>query len=201
MNALLKIIVLAFVFYFAIDVYSRNRSTAKQAHYAVPKEHDEEKKKGEEVDFYIRPLGNVEESDLHDAVKFLKDFYNFRCLIQTKVKITQSMKVKGTDDMLKAEDVLHELADYGKTVFVADKRLWHISECKGYTNGTTVIVKGDKSIMKETLLHEIGHTLGLRHCDNLSCIMAINNDDEETGKFCRKCRKKANKGLKKPLKG
>ena len=111
------------------------------------------------------------------------------------------MKVKGTDDMLKAEDVLHELADYGKIVFIADKRLRHISECKGYTNGTTVIVKGDKSIMKETLLHEIGHTLGLRHCDNLSCIMAINNDDEETGKFCKKCRKKANKGLKKPLKG
>ena len=56
-----KIIVLAFVFYFSIDVYSRNMSTAKQAHYAVPTAHDEEKKKGEEVDFYIRPLRNVEE--------------------------------------------------------------------------------------------------------------------------------------------
>jgi len=200
MNVLLKTTLLVFVSYFAIDLlnknWSRTKEHSKHAQYTDPGEHNEEKKKREQVDFYIRALGDVEESDLHDALKYIQEFYHFSCLIQPKVKITKKMKMKGTEDMLLAKNALQVLSGYGSTVFIVDKRLWHISECKGYTDGTTIVVKGDKSIMKETLLHEIGHTLGLRHCDNLSCIMAINNDAEETGKFCRKCRKKVDEELK-----
>lgn len=200
MEAVIKIIVLVFVFHIINDIYKKNNSTLETDTKTLNRSESNSEKKYHRdknlVDFYIRPLGEVDESDLSDAVKILRDFYQYNCIIKPKVEISENMKIQGTDEILSAKESLDELSPYGNTIFIADKRLWHLSECKGFTNGTAIIVKGDKSIMKETLLHEIGHTLGLRHCDNLSCIMAINNDEYETGNFCKKCRKKANQGLR-----
>ena len=53
--------------------------------------------------------------------------------------------------------------------------------------GNTVIVKGGEHL-QETVIHELGHTLGLVHCDNPKCIMATHNDAEDTGQFCEKCK-------------
>jgi predicted Zn-dependent protease len=49
------------------------------------------------------------------------------------------------------------------------------------------IVRGEKSFLKETIIHELGHTLGLRHCNDLTCIMAVDNDGFDSGTFCDKC--------------
>ena len=200
MDAVIKIIALVFVIHFINDIYKKNNTAletdTKSAYRSESKSVKNSGKAKKLVDFYIRPLGEVDETDLSDAVKILRDFYQYNCIIKPRVEISENMKIQGTDEILSAKESLDELSHYGNTIFIADKRLWHLSECKGFTNGTAIIVKGDKSIMKETLLHEIGHTLGLRHCDNLSCIMAINNDEYETGNFCKKCRKKANKELR-----
>jgi len=44
-------------------------------------------------------------------------------------------------------------------------------------------------------IHEIGHTLGLRHCSNTTCVMHfslhIGMTDRKRGEFCRVCRLKA----------
>jgi hypothetical protein len=198
MDAIIKIIALVFVIHFIKEIYEKNNTDVKtDTNQSYTKNSTSTKKDNKKlVDFYIRPLGEVDETDLSDAVKILRDFYQYNCIIKPRVDISENMKIQGTDDILSAKESLNELSHYGNTIFIADKRLWHLSECKGFTNGTSIIVKGDKSIMKETLLHEIGHTLGLNHCDNLSCIMAINNDEYETGNFCKKCRKKANQGLR-----
>ena len=61
-----------------------------------------------------------------------------------------------------------------------------------YRNADVVIIELNK-FNKKTVLHEIGHTLGLDHCDNLNCLMSIHNDDYEVKDFCNNCKKKLKK--------
>jgi archaemetzincin len=48
-------------------------------------------------------------------------------------------------------------------------------------------------------LHELGHTLGLRHCSNPFCVMYFSNSIFETDRkqslFCNKCFLKVEKAL------
>jgi len=45
-------------------------------------------------------------------------------------------------------------------------------------------------VVKEAL-HELGHLLGLGHCENRECVMSYSNSlaevDAKSGRFCRKC--------------
>ena len=45
-------------------------------------------------------------------------------------------------------------------------------------------------IAKEAI-HELGHTLGLHHCENRGCVMSFSNSvdevDRKTSSFCRRC--------------
>jgi predicted Zn-dependent protease len=60
---------------------------------------------------------------------------------------------------------------------------------RGYSTGINIIVRTNNGFFQETFIHELGHLLGLNHCDDLSCIMATNNDDYDSGNFCKKCKR------------
>jgi len=55
---------------------------------------------------------------------------------------------------------------------------------------------GDGALLLDRLtkeaVHELGHTFGLRHCDDWTCVMASSNSverlDIRTTSFCEKCR-------------
>ncbi|WP_338604818.1 archaemetzincin family Zn-dependent metalloprotease [Sulfolobus tengchongensis] len=55
-------------------------------------------------------------------------------------------------------------------------------------------------LIKE-VTHEIGHTLGLSHCNNMGCVMNFSNTIEDVDKkeayFCEKCKYKVNEKLAK----
>jgi len=57
--------------------------------------------------------------------------------------------------------------------------------------------KNEKLFFKRVLTeatHELGHTFGLRHCDNRKCVMRFSNDIRDTdikgADFCEQCREK-----------
>lgn len=48
--------------------------------------------------------------------------------------------------------------------------------------------------VKKEAVHEIGHVLGLKHCENLDCVMRfsenIKDTDNKNGQFCGRCQQK-----------
>jgi hypothetical protein len=192
MNNILKIVVVAFLIHYFYTLNNEERSTTNlntETNQLKPNG----KIKNNGVDFYIRPLGNVDRSDLTDAVRILNESYGYNCKIESGVELNENMKIDGADEIINVKYSLDNLERYQKTVFIVDKRLWWANkEYRGYTNGSTVIIKGDKKILRETLIHEIGHTLGLSHCNDLTCVMAVDNDKYDSGTFCKKCRKQIN---------
>jgi predicted Zn-dependent protease len=140
----------------------------------------------------IKPLGDVDYSILIEATNIIRNFYGWDVRIGGQVELTNDLYISGSN-IVNADVCLRKFFSQERVVYIVNKRLWCTGNyIKGYAslNGGTVIAMADKSYLKETLLHEIAHTLGLVHCSDLRCIMAINNDQYETGTFCNNCKRK-----------
>jgi len=156
-----------------------------------PNEESSSTKKDGNVTFHIVGLGEYSQSDLVMAKKYVEEFYGFKCVVDGNVPTKPSMYVENsiTLDITKC---LAELSVQGqKTIYVTNEKVyskkWGMVRGMTHIRGNTVIVNGGKNL-QETVIHELGHTLGLGHCDNPQCVMAVNNDAEDTGQFCSKCK-------------
>lgn len=144
----------------------------------------------------IKPLGNIDDGDLEYASKVINDFYEWEVIFDSKKEIKPSM-LNNNGDLLTTrtfEELIRESDD--RIIYITDKLLYDHNGTKlrgAAFSDNIVVVRGDKSFMKETIIHEVGHLLGLNHCNDLTCVMAINNDDYDSGDFCNKCKLKINK--------
>ena len=140
-------------------------------------------------------LGEFRKEDLRKSKEILNEVFQLETKISSP-KNTENSLYHLNSDTLVAEKVLNELkVGNRKVIYITSEPLVSKSseKLRGMTHlgGSVVVVRGGEHL-RETLIHEIGHTYGLNHCEDLTCIMAIQNDDMDSGEFCRKCKKKLN---------
>lgn len=139
--------------------------------------------------FIVRALGIVPQENLWRAKEILENYFGYTCSIAQPTGIKSSY-YNSSATGLEADNCIRELQNSNNTIYVVGEELFNReTPLRGYTtmNGNTILVKNGLSFMRETLIHEVGHTLGLGHCNDLTCIMAINNDAEDRGDYCGIC--------------
>lgn len=161
----------------------------------------------------IQPLGKVSNEYIAQVKKSVKTFYGYECKILPSKKITNNMLSKVTK-RIDANKALRTNETNGNLLYITEKDICHFKDKNrpeygifglGLKPGKTCIVSTfrlkrgvnkEKTLerLEKVALHEIGHNLGLKHCqNNKRCMM---NDARGTIKqvdygnvwFCEKCR-------------
>jgi hypothetical protein len=137
---------------------------------------------------YISGLGDFNQSDLETASKEITDVFGFKCKIIDPIKTTSKLYVTNTN-RLDENKCMISLNPKNKTVYVTNESL-SVKSKRGSAkkNGKFIIITNTENNVKKTVLHELGHTLGMDHCNNNKCVMATRNYDLCNGKFCNNCK-------------
>ena len=166
----------------------KNSSSVIEKRYKYPY-------KGFENGITIYGLGEVSREDKSYAGKIIKSFFGYDYKISSNLPLKENYFFEGSDK-LNGEYCLHQgiqkrncLVLTHELLYQNEKRLRGISLAgKG-----VFIVRAKREFMRETLIHEIGHILGLDHCEKKYCVMALKNDEEDSGDFCSFCKIKISK--------
>jgi len=160
---------------------------------------------------FIQPLGDVNQDYLKLVKESVEFFYHFDCVIkETKPLTNDLLTVSGA--RYSADKILEKFDTKQNYLILTEKDIatpknqypeWGILGL-GYRPGTTCVVSTfrmkrnvNENVVKDRLkkvaLHEIGHNLGLSHCDNNPhCMMndakgTIKQVDLEKIWLCEKC--------------
>jgi archaemetzincin len=164
---------------------------------------------------YIQPLGDVRPLYLQTVKIAAEKFYGFKCVIRKAIPLTRDL-LANSKKRYEASKILRKFNSKENIFLLMEKDIaWKDTAHKsdeygiiglGNRPGTVCVVsthrlKGNVSEQKvverleKTALHEIGHNLGLNHCDKTpKCMMndekgTIQTTDKEQVYLCPSCRK------------
>lgn len=161
----------------------------------------------------IQPLGKVSNEYIAQVKKSVKTFYGYDCKVLSPKKITNNMLSKVTK-RIDANKALRTNETNGNLLYITEKDICHFKDKNrpeygvfglGLISGKTCIVstfrlkrgvttKKTLERLEKVALHEIGHNLGLNHCENdKRCMMSaakgtIKQVDFGIVWFCGKCK-------------
>jgi hypothetical protein len=139
---------------------------------------------------YISGLGDFNQSDLEVASKEVTKVFGIKCEIIDPVKTTSELYITNTN-RLDENKCMTSLNPKNKTVYVTNESLSDKNRSgAAKKNGKFIIISNTSNNVGKTVLHELGHTLGMDHCDNNKCVMATRNRMTCNGKFCNDCKLK-----------
>jgi len=162
---------------------------------------------------YIQPLDNVEDKYIKVVQQSIKSFYGFNCKILPTVKEDVSLYTR-TKLKYDANKIIKRFSSSNRIIVITQKDISHWKDVKhpewgilglGALNGQTSVVstyrlgsisKIVENRLSKVAVHEIGHNLGLSHCESgANCLMknvngTIKTIDSSQFNICKSCRKK-----------
>jgi len=126
---------------------------------------------------------------LINSSSYISQYLNCKTSISDKSFPIESFLTKGPK-FLKVEQFMSNVKNDTLTVYITNRSLMYDGVfAKGVSSPcvSTILVDGRKNDINSIIIHEIGHILGLDHCDNNECVMS-NNFSEPTPRFCNTCR-------------
>ena len=164
---------------------------------------------------YIQPLGEVKPQYISTVKTAVEQFYGFKCELRKAIPLTQDILAK-SKTRYEASKILRKYNSKENIFLLMEKDIaWKDTAKKvneygiiglGNRPGTVCVVSTfrlKKNVtenkvrerLEKTALHEIGHNLGLNHCDKTpKCLMndekgTIQTTDRESVYLCPNCRK------------
>lgn len=166
---------------------------------------------------YIKPLGQVNPTTIQVAKESIESFYGYQCRVLDRVEFTNDI-LAASKTRYEASKILGKYDSDNYTLILTEKDIachkgqypeWGIFGL-GMMPGKVCVVSTYRikrgvnqekffDRLRKITLHEIGHNLGLNHCDyDLHCLMndangTIKQVDREKIWMCNNCKKQISK--------
>lgn len=169
-----KYIFILFLTILTINVFS-------QSYYELPKFN------GEKV--RIVGLENQDSTTLSICGNLLKEYFGFKISYENE-EVYLGDSYDSTYKTIDVRKFLWDRRNEIKTFYVTNKNISLYGE---HLNGaasksrSTLIIYINSIDLSNTLKHEVGHLLGLHHCENKKCLMFEYQNKENTSKLCDIC--------------
>ena len=136
-------------------------------------------------------IDNVSIQKLRDAERVIKTYFGFKTAIKpNNLQLEAHYFINGKKKYINADKLVRSFEPDERILFLTDKDIFGSgTELSGYTllKGKLILSSSEYE-MKETIIHEIGHTYGLPHCNNPHCVMNDSSSQTKTDQFCESCK-------------